>query len=224
MKKILISVGLVFFALSASAQRLKTIKLDSLVSVSLPADFHKTDTLGQQTYTARAQYGYIIVARSPNPPGNQTLKKEKDLDKVFKEYIRKVQGSLPNGNITNDHDTIINNVELRDFTLRTDTGSGVQLRKFRILYTKPVTYTFQYLYDGIRKEVAKKEKDAFFKSITIKPGLSGADQYTFFGKSAKISTLAIVCIAAGVIIIVLIILLMRKKRRNDILIDDVLEE
>jgi hypothetical protein len=224
MKKILISVGLTFFAFAASAQRLKTVKLDSLVSVSLPADFHKTDTLGQQTYTASAQYGYIIVARSPNPPGNQTLKKEMDLDKVFKEYIRKVQGSLPNGNIINDHDTIINNVELRDFILRTDTGSGVQLRKFRILYTKPVTYTFQYLYDVIRKEVAKKERDDFFKSIIISPGLSGADQYALYGKPARINTLAIVCIAAGVIIIVLVILLLRKRRRNDILIDDVLEE
>lgn len=224
MKKILISAGLVLFALAGWAQRLKTVKLDSLVSVSLPADFRKTDTLGQQTYTANAQYGYIIIGRSPNPPGNKTLKKEKDLDKVFEEYIRKVQGSLPNGNVTRDHDTIINNLEVRDFTLRTDTGSGVQIRKFRILYTKPVTYTFQYLYDEIRKEVAKTEKDAFFKSITIAPGLNGTDQYTLYGKPTKINTLAIVCIAAGVIIIVLIVLLIRKRRRKDVLVDDVLEE
>lgn len=224
MKKILISAGLVLFALAGSAQRLKTIKLDSLVSVSLPADFHKIDTLGQQTYTANAQYGYIVISRSPNPSGNKTLKKEKDLDKVFEEYIRKVQGSLPNGNIANDHDTIINNLEVRDFTLRTDTGTGVQIRKFRILYTQPVTYTFQYLYDGIRKEVAKTEREAFFKSITIVPGLSGTDQYTFYGKPAKINTLVVVCIAAGVVIIVLIILLIRKRRRTDVLVDDVLEE
>jgi len=224
MKKILISLGLTFFALAGLGQRLKTVKIDSLVSVSLPADFRKTDTLEQQTYTANAQYGYIIVNRSPNPVGNKTLKNKKDLNNVFREYIQKVESSLSDGNITNDHDTIINNLEVRDFTLRTDTGSGVQLRKFRVLYTKPVTYTFQYLYDDIRKEVAKKERGAFFKSITIAPELNGKDQYAFYGKAKKVNALAIVCVAAGTIILVLIILLVRKKRRKDILIDDVLEE
>lgn len=224
MKKIFIGLSLILFALAGFGQRLKTVKLDSLVSVSLPADFRMTDTLGQQTYTASAQYGYIIVSRSPNPQGNKTLQKEKDLNNVFKEYIQKVQSSLTDGNVTKDHDTIINNLEVRDFTLTTDTGSGVQLRKFRILYTKPVTYTFQYLYDEIRKEVAKNEKDAFFKSITIAPGLNGTDQYAFYGKVTKLNALIIVCVAAGIIIIVLIILLMRKRRRKDILIDDVLEE
>lgn len=224
MKKILISIGLAFFTLTGWSQRLKTVKLDSLVSVSLPADFHRTDTLGQQTYTANAQYGYIIIGHSPNPPGNKTLKKEKELNNVFKEYIQKVQSSLTDGKITKDHDTIINNLEVRDFTLTTDTGSGVQIRKFRILYTKPVTYTFQYLFDEIRKDVAKTEKDAFFKSITIAPGLSGTDQYTFYGKVTKVNALSVVCIAAGVIIIVLIILVRRKRRKRQILVNDVLEE
>ncbi|QKJ30145.1 hypothetical protein HQ865_10360 [Mucilaginibacter mali] len=221
MKKILISFSMILFALAGySQQAIKPVKLDSVVSVNLPVDFNKTDTLGQQTYSARGQYGYIIVSRVPNPP-NKVLKKEKDLKNVFKEYIFKVQASLKEGNITDNHDTIINKLEVRDFVLRTDTGSGVKLRKFRILYTQPVTYTFQYLYDEARKDVASKEMDAFFKSIKSPPELDGTDQYTTFGKWQGFSTTVIVLVAAGVAIIVFIVLMLRKKRRHDILLTDI---
>lgn len=224
MKKILISFRMISFALAGySQQAIKPVKLDSVVSVSLPVDYKKIDTLGQQTYNARSQYGYIIVSRVPNPP-NKVLKKEKDLKNVFKEYIYKVQASLKEGTITDNHDTIINKLEVRDFVLRTDTGSGVQLRKFRILYTQPVTYTFQYLYDEGRKDVAAKEMDAFFKSIKSPPELDGTDQYLTFGKWQGFSTTLIAIVAAGVAIIVFIIIMVRKKRRDDALLTDVRNE
>jgi len=215
---------MVSLALSAFCQKTKNVKLDSLVSVTLPADYHKLDTLGQQTYTARSEYGYIIISRQPNPPGNKTLKNEKDLNKVFKEYIRKVQGSLTEGTIVDDHDTVIKNIEVRDFTLRTDTGSGVQLRQFRVLYTKPTTYSFQYLYDEARKDVAKKEITAFFKSIIIAPGFNGTDQFLTFGNSQGISTKALVIIIVAVLLLVCVILVVRKKRRKDILLNDILKQ
>ena len=198
----------------------KTVKLDSLISVKLPADFHKLDTLGQQTYTANSRYGYIIISRSPNPPTNKPLKKEKDLNNVFKEYIRKVQASLSEGTITDDHDTIINKLEIRQFVLRTDTGSGVQLRKFQIWYTRPVTYTFQYLYDEARQDVASKEMNAFFKSIKSPPELDGTDQYLTFGKWQGLSGTTIVLIVAGIIIIVFIILVVRRRRRHQDELDE----
>lgn len=213
---------MILFTLAGFSQQVKTVKLDDVVSVNLPADFHKADTLGQQTYTANSEYGYIIVSRMPNPATNTTLKKEKDLNNVFKEYIRKVQGSLKEGNITNDHDTIVNKVEMRDFTLRTDTGSGVQLRKFRVLYTKPVTYTFQYLYDEARQDVAAKEMGAFFNGIISAPTLDGADQFTTFGKAQGLNSTTIILIISGVLIIVFVVLMLRKKRRNDMLLNDIL--
>lgn len=224
MKKILVSFALILGTLTGFGQRLKTVKLDSVVSVSLPPDFHQTDTLGQQSYTAEARYGYIMISRSPNPPGNKTLKKEKELNNVFTEYIRKVQSSLTDGRIVHDHDTIINNLEVREFTLRTDTGSGVQLRKFRILYTKPVTYTFQYLYDELHKDIAAGEIRSFFESIKIAPALSGKDQFMFYGKPGHVNILAVIVIAVGVIIVVLAILLVRRKRRRDILLNDVIKK
>jgi LPXTG-motif cell wall-anchored protein len=215
---------MILFTLAGFSQQVKTktVALDNTVSINLPVDFHKIDTLGQQTYTANAEYGYIIVSRMPNPSTNKTLKKEKDLNNVFKEYIRKVQGSLKEGNITDDHDTIINKLEMHDFVLRTDTGSGVQLRKFRILYTKPVTYTFQYLYDEARQDVAAKEMNVFFANIKSAPSLDGTDQFTTFGKSQGISSTTIVLVISGLAIILFIIIMVRKKRRHDMLINDIL--
>ncbi|MES2277569.1 MAG: hypothetical protein V4592_16210 [Bacteroidota bacterium] len=230
MKKILINISLILLGLPAFCQSQNAvkvdslIKLDSLVSVKMPADFTKRDTLGQQYYTAVSQYGFIIVNRSPNPTTNQPLKKEKELNSIFKEYIRKTQASLSEGTIINDHDTIINKLEVRDFTIRTDTGSGVQLRKFRVLYTKPVTYTFEYLYDESRQDVSNKEMLAFFSSIKTDPDLDGHDQYLTFGKWQGLSGTVIVLILSAVLIIVFVILVVRKKRKNDILFNDVLNE
>ena len=224
MKKILISFNLALaFATAAVCQPLKRVKLDSVVSVNMPADYHKLDTLGQQSYTANAQYGYIIVNRSPNPARNKTLKKEKDLNSIFKEYIRKIQASLSDGHVINDHDTVINNLEVRDFTLQTDTGSGVQLRRFRILYTKPVTYSFQYLYDEIRKDVAAQEMNEFFKSITVASAVNGTDQFTNFGQHKGINKIWWIAIAVLAVIVVIAVLIIRKRRRSDILINDVLK-
>lgn len=223
MKKILINFSLILLGLPAFCQTQKVVQLDSLVSVTLPADYAKRDTLGQQTYTASSQYGFMVASRSPNPSTNKTLKKERELNNIFKEYIRKVQASMSSGTIINNHDTIINQLEVRDFTVRTDTGSGVQLRKFRILYTKPVTYTFEYLYDESRQDVGKKEIDGFFNSIKTDPSLDGRDQYLTFGKWQGLSGTVIVLIISAVLIIVFIILVIRRKRKNDLLYNDVNE-
>jgi hypothetical protein len=222
MKKTIISFSLILFAMAGFSQKVKTVELDKTVSVNLPADYAKLDTLGQQTYTGNSEFGYIMVSRTPNPATNKTLKKEKELNNVFKEYIRKVQASLKEGTITNDHDTIVNHLEMRDFVLRTDTGSGVQLRKFRVLYTKPVTYTFQYLYDEGRQDVAAKEMTAFFASIKSAPELDGADQFTTFGMPQGLNGTTIILIVSGVAIIAFVVLMVRKKRKHDMLINDII--
>lgn len=201
------------FSLAALAQQPKTVQLDSLVSVQLPADFQKLDTLGQQNYTANTRFGYVIVNRSPNVE-NKALKKEKDLDNVFKEYIRKIQASLSDGTIENEHDTLVNNLMVHDFTLRTDTGAGVQLRQFRVLYTKQVTYSFQYLYDEMRQDVAAKEKADFFKNISVTSDVQGTDQYATFGQSQGISTGLKVAIIGGILLIVVLVITTLRKRRE----------
>lgn len=218
MKKILIGFYLTIFSVVSQAQVLKAVKVDSLITVSLPAEFQKRDTLGQTIYSGTASLGYIIVIKAPNPPG-KVLKKEKDLNKVFKEYIKKLKNTAGNqATILNDKDTIVNNVEVRDFKLSTtDETQGEQIRRFRILYTKPATYTFQYVYPLAREDIARKEGDAFFKSIVTAPSFDGTDQYTMYGKFTGMHawlkiTLGVVIL---IILIVLVIVLRNRKKRED---------
>jgi hypothetical protein len=216
MKKILIGFYITIFAIAtAHAQVLKPVKVDSLVTVSLPAEFQKRDTLGETVLSGTGTLGYMVVIKAPNPT-DKPLKKEKDLNKVFKEYITKLQKSSGNGTILNSHDTIVNNVEVRDFALSTsDDTQGEQIRKFRILYTKNATYTFQFMYPQQREDIAKKEADQFFASIKTAPGFDGTDQYSTYGRFTGMhKALKIALIAGGVLLIIIIVLLVRSRKRK----------
>lgn len=214
MKKTLIGLILTIYTLTSQAQLLKPVKIDSLVTVSLPVGYVKKDTLGQELFEGNGQSGFILVIKAPNP-ANRTLKKEKDLNKVFKEYISKVQQSSGNGTVLNSKDTIINNVEVRDFALSTDGDQGSQMRQFRILYTKPATYTFQYMYPPERADIAKGEIKAFFASIKTASSFDGTDQYTLYGKFTGMHKgLKFALIGGAVLLIVILIIVLRRRKRK----------
>lgn len=173
-------IGLFLMAEHTQAQKnyyLSPVSLDSSVSVSLPKQFTKSNTNNQLTYAANGEYGTMVVIKSANPADAKTVKNEKGLNNVFQEYIKKVQSSLAHGTIVNDHDMMMGKLEVRDFVLQVDSGSGLQLRHFRLLYTKNNTYTFEYLYDDFRKDAATGEMNAFFQSIKTTPDLDRNDQY-----------------------------------------------
>jgi len=83
------------------SQLFKTVKIDTLISVTLPSVYTKKDTAGQQTFSAKASFGFIVITRIPNAANNAPLKKEKDLNKVFKNYVKDVQ-QVGNGTILNE--------------------------------------------------------------------------------------------------------------------------
>ncbi len=218
MKKILIGFYITILAIAtAHAQVIKPVKIDNLVTVSLPAEFEKRDTLGQTIYSGTGTLGFMIVIKAPNPT-DKPLKKEKDLNKVFKEYTNKLLKSSGNGTILNSHDTIVNNVEVRDFALSTsDDTQGEQIRKFRILYTKDATYTFQFVYPLQREDIAKKEADQFFASIKTAASFDGTDQYSTYGKFTGMhKALKIALIAGGIILIIIIVMVVRSRKRKQV--------
>jgi hypothetical protein len=82
MKKILILFSLVLLASTGFAQiPLKPVKIDSLVTISLPEEFTKKDTLGQSIYSGNGAYGYMVVIRAPNADNNTPLKRKETLTK-----------------------------------------------------------------------------------------------------------------------------------------------
>jgi len=149
MKKILLSLTLLLFAIAAFSQQFKPVKADSLVTVSLPAAYKQTDTLGQHIYAGTGTFGYMTVIVAPNGKNNTPLKKEKDLNKVLKEYITHIQSQSSGGSIQNVRDTTVGTLKAKAFTLKSDDGAGgFQFINFTLIYTQDATYTFEYIYVG----------------------------------------------------------------------------
>ena len=221
MKKLIIFSAVLLFVNTVFGQSIKPVKLDSLVTVSLPVAYSTKDTLGQRVISANSQFGYMVAIREPNAKGNQALKKEKDLNAVLKNYIKGIQSQTGNGSTQNVRDTTVGALKAKAFTLRTDDGNGtIQLRNFVLLYTQEATYTFEYVYSDARQDVVKDEAKAFFSSVKLSPQLQRNDQYTDTTSSANgISTNLIIEIAGGILLIFAIIWLIVKRQKNRMILE-----
>lgn len=218
MKKLIIIFSILFLVDTVYGQGYKPVKVDSLVTVSFPAKFTKKDTLGQQIYSANTDLGYMIAIREPNAAGNQPLKKENDLNSVLKKYISGIQSQSGNGSAANVRDTTVGTLKAKAFTLITKDANGdIQYRNFVLLYTKDATYTFQYGYADIRKELVKNEAKAYFSSIRLSPQLQRNDQYTETSASShSIGALSIFEIGGGVLVLFGAVWLIFRKRNNEL--------
>lgn len=188
MKKLMIFLSIIMLVDRTYAQTpanyyLSPVKIDNEVTVSLPKEFVKNAKGGEQSFAANGKYGTFFVISSQNPVNANTVKNANGLDDVFQAYIKKVQSSSGQGMVVNDHDVSMGKLQVRDFILQTDTGSGIQSRHFRLLYTKNTTYTFEYMYDDFRKDEATGEMNAFFGSVKTAADLDRNDQYVITSQS-----------------------------------------
>ncbi len=212
MKKLLLSIIPVLFAVSGFCQGLQAVKLDSDVTVSLFPGFQKKDTLVQSTYTANALNGYMVVIRQVNAKGNTPLKKSSDLNKVMKTYVKGIQAESPNSVAENVRDTTVGQLKAKVFTLKTDNGGDITLRDFVLLYTQDVTYTFEYVYSNNTIDFSKKEGKAFFSSIRLGPDMTWNDQYQ--SRATGLSSInKIEIFGGGALVIILVIVLVSRKRK-----------
>jgi len=216
MKKILLILALAPLVIPAFSQTaLKPVKIDSLVTVSLPAGYQKKDTLGQHIYSANAQYGFMTVIVAPNEKNNTPLKKETDLNKVLKSYINSIQGQSGAGSSAQHvRDTTIGTLKAKVFTLRNDDGNGnIQLINFTLIYTQDVTYTFEYVYPAERKDVVKGEYKAFASSIRLAPQLQRNDQYLSNAKGLSATAKAAIYSGAAILVVLIIVLIVRRRKK-----------
>ena len=213
MKKLVVIFAILFSVNAVFGQSLKSVKLDSLVNVSLPSSYTKKDTLGQQIYTANSDLGYMIAIHQANAKGNQPLQKENDLNAVLKKYIQGIQTQSGNGSTQNIRDTTIGRLKAKAFTLvQSDPNGETQYRNFILLYTQDATYTFEYGYGDSRKDLIKGESKAYFASIKLSPELQRNDQYVDTRPQTSNSKITVIEIAGGVLIIGLIAWLVFRKR------------
>jgi hypothetical protein len=214
MKKIFLSLILLLLAIPGFSQVVKPVKLDSLVTVSLPPGYQKKDTLGEQIFSANGLFGYMVAIREANAKNNAPLKKARDLNKVLKDYIKGIQGQASDGSAQNVRDTTIGALKAKIFTLQSDVGGDdVEYRNILLLYTQDATYTFEYVYPENRKDLVKDEYKAYIASIHFSPGLQRNDQY--LSSANGLSTINQIEIfgGGGLLIIVVIVLIARRKRR-----------
>jgi len=212
MKKLLLSIIPVLFAVSAFCQNLQPVKLDSDVTVSMFPGFQKKDTLNQSTWSSNALDGYMIVIRQANAKGNTPLKKASDLNKVLKTYVKGIQAESPNSVAENVRDTTIGQIKAKVFTLKTDNGGDITLRDFLLLYTQDVTYTFQYVYTNNTVDYAKKEGKAFFSSVRLGPDMTWTDQYQ--SRATGLSSInKIEIFGGGALVLIVVIVLVSRKRK-----------
>ncbi|MBV8389639.1 MAG: hypothetical protein JO080_07565 [Mucilaginibacter sp.] len=213
MKKIIVLFTILFSVNAVFGQALKSVKVDSLVSVSLPSSYTKKDTLGQQIFTANTDLGYIIAIRQLNAKGNQPLKKESDLNAVLKDYIQGIQSQSGNGSAQNIRDTTIGKLKAKAFTLFiSDPNGESQYRNFVLLYTQDATYTFEYGYPESRKDFIQGESKAYFASIKLSSELQLNDQYTDTRPSHSINTNTVIEASGGILMLGLIAWFIFRKR------------
>ncbi|TWR27429.1 hypothetical protein FPZ43_13180 [Mucilaginibacter pallidiroseus] len=213
MKKTLLILSAVLFSISGFAQikPLTTVKVDSLVSVNLPEKYTRKDTLGQTILSGNSDYGYMVVIRAPNA-NTDPLKKEKDLNKVLKDYIAGIKGQS-SGAALNVRDTTLGQLKAKTFTLEVDEGQGKQYRNFILLYTQDVTYTFEYYFEAARETLIKDEYKAFTSSIKISDQLHRTDQYLSNAKGMS-SGAKIGIYGGGALLLIIIIAVIVSKRKK----------
>lgn len=202
-------------ACSSSAQKWSTVSIDSVVSVQLPKGYEKTDTTNQIQLLALTGLGTIMILKSDdNPKEIPDIEKDRHLEKYYKKYIKSISKSSGSGNIMNEKSALLGALEVKDFTLQVDSGSGKQYRDFRIMHANGATYVFQFLYDYLQEELVKPEKLKFFNSIKVNETIERQDQYTSLNTKKSNAIKPGWLIGGGAILLAIILFIILKRRRT----------
>jgi hypothetical protein len=177
MKRIVLLSLALLIIYPAFSQDWKTVVIDSTISVKVP--YLKTVKKDKDYDLAtETSFGKIFIFKTADDSKiTPDIERDKHLMKYYKQYISIISKSSK-GKILDIKDGLIGQLKVKDFTLETDTGTGVLYRSFRILHANNYTYTFEFLYEGVQKEYALPEREQFFKSISVNEELDMKDQYT----------------------------------------------
>ena len=220
MRSLILIPALIIISFLAQGQEFKPHKIDDSVQVSIPPTFQEKDTLGQHIISAATQFGNVLIVKTPDDP-NRTpdIKKKSHLDAFYENYVKNIGASVQGGVITDEKDTVINNLRYKDFALQADSGGGKQFRNFRIVHVNSATYIFQFMYQEVHKEFAAPNMKLFFESIKIPPEATVANQFTepenTTGAPPAGSNLSLIgwIVGAVVLVVVIIVFVVRRKKR-----------
>ena len=217
MKYFIFLIGIVILSFNSSAQNWETVHIDSAVSFKLPKGFKKTKVEGENNFSAQTSFGIILIFKAADDSlTTPDIEKDKHLNKFYNTYLKRIEISSPKGVITDEKDTLLGDLKVKDFTLAIDSGSGTQIRKFRILHANNATYTFEFLFEELHKEYAAEECNIFFNSILINEDIQRSDQFNSVNTQG--SNKKYYFIAAGGLAVsgIILFFFFRKSRRAKI--------
>ncbi len=216
MKKTIILSLFILISSITFAQKWEPYKVDDSIEVLLPKGLQKKDTLNRQIITATTSFGIVMIVINPDDKRTTPdIEKGKHLDRYYSDYIKKVSAAA-NGTISDEKDTLIGQLRVKDFTLALDSGNGKQYRNFRILHENGNTYSFEFLWEDVHKDYAPAERDKFFSSIKLtgntglKTQFTDPSQTTGKAPAGNRSTYIMAGILALIVAVLLIIILRRK--------------
>jgi hypothetical protein len=179
MKSIILILSLFILTNTTYAQEWETVRIDSTVSVKLPKGFNKSERDDKYSLVAVSPWGTILIFKTlDDVMSTPDIEKDKHLKKYYDDYIKNVRTVSPGAIINDEKDVKLGALNVKDFTLQIDTGSGVLYRNFRLLHASSATYIFEFLYQDLHSEFAIPEKEKFFNSIEVNEQLNRSDQYT----------------------------------------------
>jgi hypothetical protein len=138
---------------------------------------------------------------------------------VFKDYIKAIQKQTPYSSAQNVRDTTVGALKAKAFNLYIDDNTGnIQHKNFLLIYTTDATYTFEYGFPDMRKDMIRDEAKAYFGSIKLSPDLQRTDQYTDLHSSASgMNKNTIIEISGGILVVFIVVwLVFFRSRRNEL--------
>lgn len=216
MKKLIFVLTLFILSNSSYAQDWETLKIDSTVSVKIPKGFNKTENNEKYNLVAVSPWGTILIFKTLDDEiSTPDIEKDKHLKKYYDDYIKNVRTVSTGSIIKDEKDAKLGELNVKDFTLQIDTGSGVLYRNFRLLHASNATYIFEYLYQDLHSEFAVPEREKFFNSIEVNDQLNRSDQFTsdeINDNNAASKSYLYWAIPGGIILIGLAFFIFSKKK------------
>lgn len=218
MKLLILIFSLFILTNSSYSQEWETVKIDSTVSVKLPKGFNKTDKNDKYSLVAVSPWGTILIFKTlDDEMSTPDIEKNKHLKKYYDDYIKNVRTVSPGAIINDEKDGKIGALNVKDFTLQIDTGSGILFRNFRLLHASNATYIFEFLYQDLHSEFAVPEKEKFFNAIEVNEQLGKTDQYTsdeINDNNAASKKYLYWAIPGGIVLIGFAFFLLQKRNRT----------
>ncbi len=205
--------------LSSGQSTWKTIRMDEHVSFKLPADYKRSDTLGQANFLAQTDLAYFQVVKILQPQARITNKKE-----LIDYYIafQKITIDQSNGELVSDSTIDLHDLYARDFKFENYWDDSLIVQENIIFLVNNSMYSFTCSYFKNNELQAENERKIFFSSIDLHD-VDSEHQFTI-ERSKSNATSEIVgyvfrYITAGIALLAIILFFLKRYRLAKLLVN-----